>query len=443
MNADYVRDLVYPAQFHREMTPAWIDAVGRGLGFAAPEIGRPFRWCELGCGEGLNALVVAASHPQAQVVAIDANAAAIAGLAAAAQAAGLRNLVALQAEFADLPEAGPGGFDFIVTHGVLSWVSDATRQAMLRFIDRALAPGGLVYAHYMTHPGLSAAVAAQQLVRRHAATGDGDSAQRVQRGLALLSQLSQAGAGFYTTYPQERQRLQAAAGQRAETLAHELLAAHWRPFHVAAMLDEMAGIGLDYRGSATPPDNIDAVSLPAASRPLLAGLADRATAETLRDLARNQALRRDLYQRGGASLAPAAHRQALDGLALAALPGLPATASLRFDTPIGPVEGDPALFGPILAALRQGPRRVGELARLPGFAPHPVALNQAVQMLLWSGCAHPVLQPLPDPAAGQAVSRGLSGWRVAPALGTALPVPDVVDAATRAQWVAFGAVPPG
>jgi cyclopropane fatty-acyl-phospholipid synthase-like methyltransferase len=467
MTDGYVSDIPYPAQFHREMTPAWLDAVTRGLGRSAPDFAAPFRWCELGCGTGLNALVSAATHPLGHFTAIDIDAAQVASARAAATAAGLGNLDVQQACFQDLA-AAPGdrfaAFDVIVTHGVLSWISDAQRQAMLAFIRRFLKPGGLVYAQYMTHPGLSAAVATQQLVRRHAATTQGDSAQRAQQGLAFLTRLQESGAGFFAAYPQERHRLKAARQQTPQSLAHELLPEHWQPFHVANMIEEFAAAGCTYRGSATPLDNIDAVCLPAATRPLLAGLDDPALAETVRDIARNQSYRRDLYQHGGHALPPVQHMHALGSMALAALPNAPRAGGLTFDTPIGPVKGDKALFGPILEALAKGPRTVEELSRLPGFSPHPAMLNQAVQMLLWSASAHPVARRLPDPAACWALNRHLAqpdgpGWLAAPALGTALPATaedmamarallaapgaplSLKQEATQASWVALGVLP--
>lgn len=466
---DYIHDVTYPAQFHREMTPAWIDAVTRGLGHAMPDIAQPFRWCELGCGTGLNSLVAAATHPRAEFVAIDANARHVDQARAAATAAGLRNLRVIHAGFDawDGPEGEPlEPFDAIVTHGVLSWISRPQRQAFFRFVARFLRPGGIVYAHYMTHPGLSAAAAAQHLARRYGETLAGSSAERARHSLAFLSRLSEAGAGFYAAYPQEKLRLASAARQDGDALAHELLTAGWEPFHVATMMEEFAAAGCTYRGSATPADNIDAVSLPAATRPLLAGIQAPSVAETVRDMARNQSLRRDLYQRGGGPLSPTRHMEALGALALAALPGAPSGGQdLHFDTPIGRVSGDRALFGPILDALAQAPRTVAELARLPGFSPHPAILNQAVQMLLWSACAHPVARALPDPAAAWALNRHLArddgpGWLVAPALGTALPATAEAMAMARAalespaaevppgmralrdRWTAFGVLPP-
>ncbi len=429
MTDGYVSDVAYPPHFHREMTPAWLDAVTRGLGQPAPDFAAPFRWCELGCGAGLNALVSAATNPVGHFTAIDMDAGQIERLRHSAAAAGIGNLEAIQAGFealADSPAERFAPFDVIVTHGVLSWIAPAQRQAVLRFIQRFLKPDGLVYAHYMTHPGLSAAAATQQLVRRHAAAQNGDSAQKVQASMALLSRLEQAGAGLFTAYPQERHRLKSTRRQDPAALAHEMLPAHWEPFHVADMIDAFAGAGCRYLGSATPPDNIDAVGLPAATRPLLTGVSDTATAETLRDIARNQSLRRDLYQRGGQPLAPARHMQALLSLALAALPGAPRGGGLTFDTAIGPVKGDEALFGPLLATLAKGPQTVEGLSRLHGSPLHPAMLNQAVQMLLWGQIAHPVSQRLPPPQTTWALNRllaaGGSGWLATPALGTALPV---------------------
>lgn len=435
---DYPEGVSYPPVFHREMTPPWLDAVLRGLGRQGPDFGRPFRWCELGCGPGLNLAVAAATHPQGSFTGIDRDAGHLGALRAAAEAAGLDNLDLVQAEFTDLD--GKGGFeafDVIVTHGVLSWVSPGQRAAMLGFIRRFLKPGGIVYAHYMTHPGLSAAAAGQRMMRLHAQSHPGSAAERIQAALAFLSRLSEAGAGYFAAYPQERQRLEAALKQPPGALAHELLPLHWQPFHVAEMMEAFASHGCGYLGSATLIDNIDAVSLPGRTRALLDGVTDPAMAETIRDLARNQSLRRDLYGSGGAALPPEAHRRALEGLRLVALPGAPASGGLRFETPGGTVEGAAAVFDPLLRALRGKPRRFAELAALAGHAPHPAMLNQAVQMLIWSECAHPIAAAPARPERAWALNRHLAekdgpGWLAAPALGGAVAADRAAMAGARA-----------
>ncbi|MFC3124545.1 class I SAM-dependent methyltransferase [Pseudoroseomonas globiformis] len=422
MTQDYVEGVAYPPQFHREMTPPWIDAVLRGLGRQGPDFARPFRWCELGCGSGLNALILAATHPQAEVVAVDADASALAEARIAADAAALRNIVFLPLRFDQLRAGSLGFFDVIATHGVLSWIAPAQRSAMLNLIGAALRPGGVAYAHYMTHPGMSAAAAGQSLMLRYAAGQPGAARHRARASLNIMQSLADAGAGYFAAYPQERQRLQWAARQEDAALAHEVLPPNWQPFHVAEMMEAFAGSGCAYLGSATPPDNIDAVSLPAATRPLLAGVEDAALAESLRDMARNQSLRRDLYGKELAPMSADAHRTALHALRLAGLPGAPEAGRLRFDLPLGQVEGEAALFDPLLRALRNRPRRLGEMER-PGL--HPAMLNQAAQMLIWSECAHPVAAAPAPPQAAWALNRHLAtrggaGWLAAPALGGAV-----------------------
>jgi len=477
MTPDYVDDVAYPHHFHREMTPAWLDAVLRGLGRPRPNPLAPLRWCELGCGLGLNALACAAANPSIHVTAIDGNAAQLQRLRDDTDHAGLDNITVVQADFADLDMFDPQseGFDVIVTHGVLSWISPGQRQALLRFIQRRLRPGGIIYAHYMTHPGLSAAAATQRLVRRVAAVQPGHSAQRAQAGLQMLQRLDAAGAGHFVASPQERQRLAAARQQDQAALAHELLPAHWEPFHVGDMMEAFAAIGCDYVGSATPIENIDAASLPAAIRPLLAGAPDAVTAETIRDIARNQSYRRDLYQKGGEPLRPADHMAALLSLKVAALPGTPRKGGLTFNTPIGPVQGEEAVFGPLLAALARQPQSVEALSRLHQRPLHPALLNQAVQMLLWAQLVHPLAaRPAPSSPAWRLNERlaaaGAAGHLLAPALGTALPAsaPEMAMAAavladpsigtgalrerfgqpgeawhriTRPNWVALGVLP--
>jgi len=422
----YLQDVPYPPQFHREMMPAWLDAVTRGLGEAGPNLSQPFRWCELGCGAGLNALVTAAVHPLAEVVAIDADATQITRLQRDAETIGLGNLQAIHADFVSIAEEHVGKpFDVIVMHGVLSWISPAARQAVLRFIARRLRPGGLVYAHYMTHPGLSAAAAAQRLVRQAATQVADSSIEGAQSGLALLSQMEKAGAGLFVAAPQERQRLAAARGQSPASLAHELLPTHWEPFHVSDMIEAFQAVGCRYIGSATPIDNIDAVSLPAAIHSLMSQARGAAMAETMRDIARNQSYRRDLYRMGGKPLSSPAHLSALAAQVIAALPGAPNGGGLTFQTPIGPVEGEAALFGPLLKALANSPQNLASLVQATAVPMHPALLNQATQMLIWAQLAHPVLTnppPVKDIAALNCLLAAYDAkYFVVPALGTALP----------------------
>jgi SAM-dependent methyltransferase len=123
-----------------------------GLDSAPPERARVL---ELGCAGGGNCLPFAARWPQAEVVGVDISPTQIAIGQAAAQAMGLNNVQLLAGNLADLgPELGQ--FDYIVAHGVYSWVPDEVRQALLKLCAERLTPQGLAYVSYNVYPGWKA-----------------------------------------------------------------------------------------------------------------------------------------------------------------------------------------------------------------------------------------------------------------------------------------------
>jgi len=440
----YIMDVPYPHHFQREMTPVWLNFVATALGMASVDISQPFDWCELGCGQGLGSVLTAAANPAGRFVAVDFNAAHIAHGEQLARDGGVRNLRFVQAHFEQLAEQAsgqPARYDFIVLHGVYSWISERNREAIQRFIAASLKPGGLVYLGYMAQPGLAFFSAPQRFLQRYAQTCEAtDSARRVTAGLAELRRLCDAQAGFFAHQPEARAYLQRAEQQDPRYLAHELLNEHWVSLHVADVIERMARSGCEYIGSATPLENIDGLSLPANVQAQVAETRDSALRETLKDLARNQSDRCDLYQRQPCPLDPQAHRQALLRQALIALPQAPAEGGLTFDTRIGAVQGSAQLFGPILRTLAHGPAGFAELLRVPALAGQASLLSPALQMLAWAGHAHPLLPGRIDSEGCQRLNRVLCekalhgegyGYLAAPTLGSAVPATLLEMAAAR------------
>lgn len=440
----YLTETDYVGTFHREMTPAWLGTVATALGHAPADASGGLRYCDLGCGPGLGTVLMVAANPAAHFTAIDANPRHVAQARALVSAAEIGNVDVMEADFSALAAATErrrGPFDIIALHGVFSWIPEQQRRDVVALIDRWLAPGGLVYLHYMAHPGLASFAAGQVLLRRFAATRAGDAGTRTRDGLDFLQRLADAGAGFFVAHPEERQRIANARKQDPRYLAHEFLNPTWQPLHVAEVMEAFADIGCTYLGSADPSENIDALSLPGGTAGVLAEIADPALRETVKDFARNQSYRRDIYRRAGTALPPRAHMEALGRVTLARLPHAPRKGGLTFDTRIGPIEGSAELFSPLLAALA-AEGRIGfrALARQLPFARAPSLLNQAFQMLAWSACAHPLLSDGADPAPALRLNRQLAchvletketqGWLAAPAVGSALP-------ADRAQLAAF------
>ena len=168
----YVTDVAYTSNIYREITPSWLGMTSLLLGHRPPDLARPFRYADLGCGNGFTTLAVAASCPHAEVWGFDFNPAHIEFASALAARAGLTNAHFVETSFAGLaalPDSALPDFDFMVSHGVLSWISPANRHQLTSVIAGRLKPGGLVYLGYNVTTGWAAMVPVQALMRMVAA----------------------------------------------------------------------------------------------------------------------------------------------------------------------------------------------------------------------------------------------------------------------------------
>ncbi|MBW8721298.1 MAG: class I SAM-dependent methyltransferase, partial [Polaromonas sp.] len=113
------------------------------------------RVLELGCASGGNIIPFALRHPQAQVVGIDLSPVQIAQGIERVRQLGITNLTLRPMNLEDV-DASLGSFDYIICHGVYSWVPDSVRQAILRICREHLTPRGIAYISYNTYPGWKA-----------------------------------------------------------------------------------------------------------------------------------------------------------------------------------------------------------------------------------------------------------------------------------------------
>ncbi len=134
-----------------ESHPARTGAIARLLGIPAA-LPEGCRVLELGCGEGMNLLPLAERFPRAHFTGVDFSATQIATAETARTAAGLANARLVCADLREF-ELEPGAFDYIVAHGVYSWVTDEVKDRLLAVIGRGLAPAGVGYVSYNTQPG--------------------------------------------------------------------------------------------------------------------------------------------------------------------------------------------------------------------------------------------------------------------------------------------------
>lgn len=111
------------------------------------------RVLELGAGAGGNLLTMAAATPGLRLVGVDLAATPVAEGRAAIAELGMRNVELLQGDVRALTAGELGTFDYVIAHGVYTWVPPEAREALLAAIASHLAPEGVAYVSYNAQPG--------------------------------------------------------------------------------------------------------------------------------------------------------------------------------------------------------------------------------------------------------------------------------------------------
>jgi SAM-dependent methyltransferase len=148
------------------------------------------RVLELGCGDGGNLVPMAYGLPGSSFTGLDLSTRAIAHAEELRQALGLANLELRQGDLTALGELGD--FDYVVCHGVYSWVEPYVRDALLAACGAHLARHGVAYVSYDVFPGGHMREVTRQMLRWHL-RGVEDPGERIAQARALLTAVAEAG----------------------------------------------------------------------------------------------------------------------------------------------------------------------------------------------------------------------------------------------------------
>lgn len=397
--AGYVTDTAYVHDFCRVQTPAILSlaALSRNVA-AAGGRGEPLSYCDLGCGQGFTANLVAAANPRAEVFAADFNPTHIAGARTLADAASLKNIVFREAGFDELrQDATLPDFDIICLHGVYSWISPENRRTVVALIRRRLKSGGLLYISYDAMPGWAGIAPLRRLlVQQHAASG-GASQTGLAQALAFADKLKELGALFHRMYPYVDVQWERLKKLPASYLAHELLTRDWQAFSFTDVAAELAEAKLTFVGSAHLTDHVDRVNFTEQQQTFLAQIGDRALGEATRDMIIGRQFRRDIFVKGVASVRPLPARERwLDTRFALTTPAN--EIDLTFDTALGTIQLRPDMYKPVIEVLDRGPMTVRELVASPPAAKLEWGgLTDAIKVLVGRGDLQPAL-PAEDEA---------------------------------------------
>lgn len=400
----YVTDVDYVPGWYRQQSPAVLSLACLLGNVTTPMPLRddPVSYLELGCGQGYGALLLAASNPGWRVTAVDFNPGHIATAREWAARIGLANITFLEDDLGTLAEAEASRripeADLVSLHGVWSWVSKTVQRGIVRLLAQKVRPGGVVHVSYNALPGWGPALGLQRLVikagRRAAARSD----RQAEEGIKLARELYEAKAQHLTGSNITRALLEQFESMSVAYLAHEYINEDWAPCFMADVAEALSGAKLEYVASAYLPDNFSQLTLTPEQTAVANRQDDPLLRELVRDICTNRNFRNDVYVRGARRISVGARDAALMDahLALAILPDdLPTEAEM----PAGQAELSQGFYRPIVRAMRDGPRRVGDLLQLPeveGRRDNPAEL---IGVLAGLGFAEPAIRPAAEPGA--------------------------------------------
>jgi SAM-dependent methyltransferase len=182
--------LPYPGYPFPQSHPGRMAAQATLRGLDPPPV-ETARVLELGCGDGGNLVPMAFGLPYATFVGIDLNEAGLARGRALAQACGIKNVELRTGDLERLDPATLGAFDYLVAHGVYSWVSPRARDNLLALARGVLADHGVAYLSYNALPGGHLRLIARELMQ-FASRGETDAQRIVERARAAVRTVIEA-----------------------------------------------------------------------------------------------------------------------------------------------------------------------------------------------------------------------------------------------------------
>ncbi|HEY6563240.1 MAG TPA: class I SAM-dependent methyltransferase, partial [Pirellulaceae bacterium] len=239
-------EVPYPSFPFRKSHPDQLHTLGRLFGMA-PADTAACRVLEIGCAGGGNILPMADQLPNSEFVGLDYSEVQIRDAQAMVDRAGLTNVRVLAADVSQVDPKTLGQFDYILCHGVYSWVPPVVQNAILDVCQRCLSPQGIAFISFNTYPGWHFRGMIRDMMRYHVQQFKKAEVQ-INQARALLKFLAE-NANEGTAYGKLlKTELETLSRQSDSYLYHEHLESHNQPVYFHHFAEDLKRYHLQYLG---------------------------------------------------------------------------------------------------------------------------------------------------------------------------------------------------
>lgn len=273
-------EVPYESKTYRETDPDLLATIATLFGMNPTPASRA-RILELGCASGGNLTPLACNLPDSQCLGIDLSQRQIADGKAQIESLGLKNIELKSMNILELDKS-LGSFDYILVHGIFSWVPKEVQFKILSICQEMLTPNGLAFISYNAMPGWHFRTVIRDMMVYHTAPLK-DPQARAQQARAFLNFLCQVVPALNNAYGiMLRSEAASLMGFSDDYILHDFLEEQNEPFYFAQFISLAAQYGLQYLGE--PEFNV-----------MLSSNFPKEIAETLGRISDNQIMRTEQY----------------------------------------------------------------------------------------------------------------------------------------------------
>jgi len=319
--------------------PDRLSTLARLMGIETPAL-ETCRVLELGCAAGGNLIPMALELPGAQFTGVDLSAAQIAAGKAIVEALHLQNVRLIAGDVMDIGDDF-GQFDYVIAHGLYSWVPNATQQKILEICKRHMTPNGVAYVGYNTLPGWRMRGTVRDLMRWQALQFP-ETDRRLAQARGILEFVARGVPDENNVYGKLlRSELDQLRNVPDYYILHEYLADVNEPLYFHEFVERAYASGLQYLGEAEFATMLALRFAPQVADTIRA-IPDVMRQEQMMDFLSNRSFRQTLLMHLDQPVDRAITGQRLQGLWIAsgasaarANPNLAEGAAEKFCTPAG------------------------------------------------------------------------------------------------------------
>ncbi len=235
----------YPFYF---TCPDYLRTIGILFGMEPP-VPETARILELGCASANNLLNFAETYPNSYSLGVDLSQVEIAHGQKVIAELGLTNIQLKHLSITDIDESF-GKFDYIISHGVLSWVPVNVQEKIFEISKKLLTPNGIAFISYNTLPAWNMVKTVREMMMFHASIFPSavDKLNQAKLFLKFINEALEGSQDPYTKFL--REETEHISKQEDPYILHEYVEGENHPMYFYQFMNKANSYKLNYLGEA-------------------------------------------------------------------------------------------------------------------------------------------------------------------------------------------------